>query len=1034
MALHLLAQWKDSGRSGLVFLAESENRAERLGSVIHALDPSCEVLVFPRLNTLPFDQLEPSREIAGRRASVLRRLAKSKKPIFLVATAEAVMERLPSPASLLRLNTSLKVGGKFSESELRIRLEELGYDLDDEPDYPGGALFHGQTFEIFPAGALGPFRVEHSGRAIRRIVAFDPKEHDIIFETRELLVDPMSERLAIAGARAKRATLFDYCGKAKWIADAGVSVHADAWLSTIEEAAGRADREREYLTRPDWKQGTRGMKVLPRTAPFQPTPEFSKLTSSRKALRAFVEETRRAGSRLIFVAAQEEDLRTMERMSGVRAERVANWDEAENARHRDVALLADLDAGFVIPGKKPAVVLTASDVLGSRAHHPQPMARSWSAAFDHPDVPEQGTVVVHLQRGLAVLDGLQTVNTGGGALREMVRLSFAGDNAVLVPPPDLAQMWPYSTERGKLALDKADGSTWWARRTEAEREIQIAGKALARHISQRKRRRAAKLVPPGSAYEKFVARFPYFTTIDQAKAIHDVLDDLASGHPMDRVICGDVGFGKTEVALRAAAAVVLSGKQVAIAVPTTVLARQHVVTFRKRFAPLDIDVGSLSRATSAAETRETREGLRSGRMKVVVGTQALTSKDVKFDDLGLVIIDEEQHFGAAEKAKLSGLAKNVHTLWMSATPIPRTLAAGLAGFRDLSVIASPPVHRLPVATKIAPLSDAAIASALLREQRRHGQSFLICPRIQDLEPMLARVQAVAPDLGIVCLHGKLPADEIDDRMMTFVEGKADVLLATNIVESGLDIPRANTIVVCWPENFGLAQLHQLRGRVGRGGIRAFAFLLTESASGQSEKRLAVLEEFSRPGAGFAISERDLDLRGAGDLFSEQQSGHVQVFGPVLYSHLLKMASEKVDDSRSLVWVPDLNLPVADMLPGSYVQSAPVRLELYARAARCGSEDELDDLEEETSRRFGPLPPAARDFFAAARLRMDCKRRGIVRLDVGQSAVAATFLPGRLRKSKGKTLQRDGDRVVYHSQLRDSPFDMVEELFELLDET
>lgn len=1037
MALHLLAQWKEAGRNGLVFLAESENRAERLGSVIHALDPSCEVLVFPRLNTLPFDQLEPSREIAGRRASVLRRLAKARKPVFLISTAEAVMERLPAPANLLRLNTSLKVGGTFAEAELRVRLEELGYDLDDEPDYPGGVLFHGQTFEIFPAGALGPFRVEHSVRTIKRIVAFDPQEHDIIFETRELLVDPMSERIAMSGARARRATLFDYCGKAKWIADAGVAVHADAWLNTIEEAAGRADRERGYLGRSDWKQATRGMKVLPRNAPFQPTPEFSKLTSARKALRAFVEETRRAGSRLVLVAAQEEDLRAMERMSGVRAERVADWAEVESARQRDVALLADLDAGFVVPGRK-AVVLTATDVLGSRAHHPQPMARSWSAAFDHADVPEQGTVVVHLQRGLAVLDGLQTVNTGGGAMREMVRLSFAGDNAVLVPPSDLAQMWPYSTERGKLALDKADGSTWWARRGEAEREIQLAGKALAKHISQRKRRRAEKLVPPGAPYEKFVARFPYFTTIDQAKAIHDVLDDLASGHPMDRVICGDVGFGKTEVALRAAAAVVLSGKQVAIAVPTTVLARQHVATFRKRFAPLDIEVGSLSRATSGAETRETRDGLRTGRTRVVVGTQALTSKDVKFDDLGLVIIDEEQHFGAAEKAKLSALAKGVHTLWMSATPIPRTLAAGLAGFRDLSVIASPPVHRLPVATKIAPLSDAAIASALLREQRRHGQSFLICPRIQDLEPMLARVQAVAPDLKIVCLHGKLPADEIDDRMMTFVEGKADVLLATNIVESGLDIPRANTIVVCWPENFGLAQLHQLRGRVGRGGIRAFAYLLTESASGQSEKRLAVLEEFSRPGAGFAISERDLDLRGAGDLFSEQQSGHVQVFGPVLYSHLLKMASEKVDDGTSVVWVPDLNLPVADMLPASYVQSAPVRLELYARAARCGNEDDLEDLEEETSRRFGPLPQAARDFFAAARLRLECKRRGIIRLDVGQNAVAATFLPGRLRKSKGtskgKSLQRDGDRVVYHSQLRDAPFDRVEELLELLDET
>ena len=1034
MALHLLAQWKQSGRSGLVFLAESETRAERLGSIIHALDPSCEVLVFPRLNTLPFDQLEPSRELAGRRAAVLRRLARSKKPIFLVSTAEAVMERLPPPASLLRLNMSLKVGGAFSERELRARLEALGYDLDDEPDYPGGALFHGQTFEIFPAGALGPFRIEHSGRAIGRIVAFDPKAHEIIFETKELLVDPMSERLAFAGKGGKRATLFDYCGRAKWIADAAVPSHADGWLDTIEEAAGRAERAREYLGRADWKQATRGMKVMPRTAPFQPTPEFSKLTSARKALRAFVEETRRAGARLIFVAAHEEDLRAMERMSGVKAERLADWNEVSSGSG-DAACLADLDAGFVVPGRKALVVVTASDVLGSRAHHPQPMARAWSAAFDHADVPEQGTVVIHLQRGLAVLDGLQTVNTGGGALREMIRLKFAQDNAVLVPPPDLALMWPYATELGRLALDKADGSTWWARRTEAEREIQLSDKVLAKHISQRRRRRAAKLVPPGAAYEKFVARFPYFTTRDQAQAIRDVLDDLASGHPMDRVICGDVGFGKTEVALRAAAAVVLSGKQVAIAVPTTVLARQHVATFRKRFAPFDIEVGNLSRATSGAETRETKEGLRSGRMKVVVGTQALAGKDVKFRDLGLVIIDEEQHFGAAEKAKLSGLAKGIHSLWLSATPIPRTLAAGLAGFRDLSVIATPPMHRLPVATKIAPLSDAAVASALLREQRRHGQSFLICPRIQDLEPMLARVQAVAPDLRIVALHGRLAADEIDDRMMSFVEGRADVLLATNIVESGLDIPRANTIVVCWPEKFGLAQLHQLRGRVGRGGIRAFAYLLTETESGQSEKRLAVLEEFSRPGSGFAISERDLDLRGAGDLFSEQQSGHVQVFGPVLYSQLLKMASERGESGMVAAWMPDLNLPVADMLPPGYVQSEPVRLELYARAARCRSEDELDDLMEETSRRFGPLPPAASDFFAAARLRLDCRRRGIVRLDVGPEAVAATFLPGRLRKSKGKSkaLHRDGDRVVYPSQAGAAPFDRVGELFDLLDE-
>lgn len=920
MALNLLAQWRNSSRNGVVLLAENEHRAERLGAVIHALEPACDVLVFPRLNTLPFDQLESSREIAGRRSSVLRRLAKPTKPILLVSTAEAAMERLPMPASWSRVILRLKVGAAFSEQDLRARLEAIGYDLNDETDYPGGALFHGKTFEIFPAGALGPFRVEHSGGVIRRIVAFDPIEHDIVFETKELLIDPMSERLAFGNMRGKRSTLLDYCRRAKWIADAGVSAHADSWLSTIEEAAGRTDREREYLGRREWKQATRRMHGLSQKASFAPTPDFSQVASPRKALRAFVDETRRAGSRLVFVAAQEDDLRVMERTSGVKAERFADWNEATAGRNREAALLADFDTGFVVPGRKSLVVVTASDVLGSRAHHPQPMARAWSAAFDHADVPEQGTVVVHLQRGLALLDGLQTVATGGGSSREMIRLVFAGDDAVLGPPADLAMIWPYASELGELTLDKADGSTWWTRRTEAEHEIQIAGKQLSKHISQRRRRRAPKLVPPGPVYERFVARFPYFTTVDQAKAIRDVLDDLASGHPMDRVICGDVGFGKTEVALRATAAVVLSGKQVAIAVPTTVLARQHVASFRKRFAPFGIEVGSLSRTDTGAETRGVKEGLKSGRLKVVVGTQALASKDVKFADLGLVIIDEEQHFGAGEKARLSGLAKSRHALWMSATPIPRTLAAGLAGFRELSVIASPPVHRLPVATKVAPLSDAAIAAALMREQRRHGQSFLICPRVQDLDPMLARVQSVAPDLRIVCLHGKLPVDEIDDRMMIFVEGAADVLLATNIVESGLDIPRANTIVVCWPERFGLAQLHQLRGRVGRSGIRAFAYLLTDSDSERSEKRLAVLEEFNRPGAGFAISARDLDLRGAGDLLSERQSGHVQVFGPVLYSHLLKSASEKSDDRATDLWVPDLNLPVADMLPADYAQS------------------------------------------------------------------------------------------------------------------
>ncbi|WP_410053114.1 DEAD/DEAH box helicase [Bradyrhizobium sp. SZCCHNR1082] len=1022
-----------SGRRGLVFLAENERRAERLGSIIQVVEPTCDVLVYPRLNTLPFDQLEPSRDIAGRRSSVLRRLAGAKQPILLITTAEAMMERLPLPANWSRLGLSLRIGGVYSEDDLEARLRALGYDLDDSPDYPGGVLFHGNTFEIFPAGALGPFRIEHSGGRIRRIAAFNPMDQEVISEPKELLIDPMSERLAFKKRAGKKSNLVEYCARAKWIADTAVPRNAATWLSTIEDAAARGERDRAYLSRREWDQAAKRIALLPPTAPYRATPEFYKESSPRKALRAFIEEVQRGDARLVFVAAVEADLRLMARMSAIKAERVPDWAQATAKGRREAAMLAGFDAGFVVPGRKPLVVITAADVLGSRAHQPQPANWAWTPGFDAVDLPELGSVVVHLQRGLARLGGLRSMGTGDLTAREMVRLVFAGNDAVLVPLAELALIWPYAGELGDISLDRADGSSWRPRRAAAETEIHVVANELAKQMRQRRRRPAPKLVPRPASYEQFVARFPYFTTPDQAKAIRDVLDDLGSGHPMDRIVCGDVGFGKTEVALRAAAAAVLAGKQVAVVVPTTVLARQHVETFRKRFAPLGIEVGNLSRVASAAEARQVREGLKSGELKVVVGTLSLASKDVRFADLGLIILDEEQHFGAAEKATLSGLNKNGHRLWMSATPIPRTLAAGLTGLRDLSVIATPPAHRVPVVTKVAPLSDIAIAAALVREHRRNGQSFVICPRIQDLDPMLASIHSLAPELRIITIHGKLPADEIDERLMDFVEGKADVLLATNIVESGLDIPRANTIVVCWPERFGLAQLHQLRGRVGRGGIRAFAYFLTEGGSDRSEKRLAVLEELNRPGAGFAISARDLDLRGGGDMLSDRQSGHMQVFGPTLYGHLLTLALDGDRDGMGALWVPELNLPIAELLPSVYVQSEAVRLEIYVRAARCRSYDELEELEDETLRRFGKLPPAATNFFAVARLRVSCRERGIMRLDVGPEAIAATMLGGRLRKSYSRLLQRDGNRVIYVGRSSEDALRRVEQFLDLLDE-
>jgi transcription-repair coupling factor (superfamily II helicase) len=948
-----------------------------------------------------------------------------------MTTPEAMMARLPALANWREIRFRLRLGDAHSEETLRKRFEGLGYDADDTPDYPGGVLFNGQTLEIFPAGALGPYRVEMSQGKIRRLVSYNPVGQEIVSEVKELFIDPMSERLACRAKQRKQATLLDYCAGAEWIADAGVFANAESWLGRIEEAASATDSQPEYLSRKDWSLATERMRVLPLKASYNPTPDFSKLPMPGKSLRTYVSKAQKDGAHLVFVSAHDDDLRSIERMSGVRLERFSDWRSAIVRHAGNAAVFADFDRGFVIRGRKTIVVITATDVLGSRAHHPQPMVRAWASTFANTDAPQIGSIVVHLQRGLARLAGMQTIATNEIPAREMIRLEFAGNDAALVPPSELGMIWPYSSELGDLSLDKADGSSWKTRRSEAEKEINDVAKRLSRQIDRRRRRRAPKLVPPSDLYEKFVARFPYSPTVDQLTAIEHVLNDLACGHPMDRIVCGDVGFGKTEVALRAAAAAVFAGKQVAVAVPTTVLARQHVATFEKRFAPFGVDVEHLSRFSAAAQAREAMERLASGAARIVIGTQALVSKGVKFEDLGLVIIDEEQHFGINDKAKFSALNDAVHTLWMSATPIPRTLSAGLIGLRDLSVIASPPVARAPIATRIAPLSDAAVAAPLLREQRRGGQSFLICPRVSDLDPMLARVQAAAPELRISCIHGKMAGREIDERMITFLNGEADVLLATNIVESGLDIPRANTIIVCSPEKFGLAQLHQLRGRVGRGGTRAFAYFLTEAGSSRAEKRMTVLRELDGPGAGLAVSAQDMDLRGAGDFLGERQSGHVQVFGPALYSYLLKIAMEGGD--KNMLCIPELNIPLPELLPFDYVKSEAVRLELYSRAAKVGTREELDALEGEAFRRLGKPPPAARGFFDLVRLRLTCRARDVVKLDVGPEAIAATLLARQHRKSVSRRLRRDGDKVVYSDGGGGHSLKRVEDFLDLLGE-
>jgi transcription-repair coupling factor (superfamily II helicase) len=578
----------------------------------------------------------------------------------------------------------------------------------------------------------------------------------------------------------------------------------------------------------------------------------------------------------------------------------------------------------------------------------------------------------------------------------------------MLPVAEIGRLWRYGAEGDAVKLDRLDSDAWPLRRAEIEEELKRAAGRLVELAAERDQASAVRIIPPDRDYERFIAGFPHEPTPDQAAAISEVLGDLASGRPMNRLVCGDVGFGKTEVALRAAAATVLSGHQVAVVAPTTVLARQHAETFRRRFRPLGVEVAHLSRLVSATESRRVREGLASGAIRIVVGTHALAAKAVQFQNAGLFVLDEEQRFGAKEKAKLKALAGRGHLLTLTATPIPRTLQAALIGVQDLSVVASPPFLRESIRTVLAPLDEGGVRVALLREHRRRGQSFFVCPRIEDIEPMAARLRKIAPELDVRIAHAKLPAAEVDEVMVRFADGDGDVLLATNIIESGLDVPNANTMFIWRPDRFGLAQLHQLRGRVGRGRRRGTAYLLVEAdqkLTPATEKRLRTLESCDKLGAGFDLSARDLDVRGAGDLFGEAQAGHVKLIGVSLYQHMLERAvavarGEPAADD----WRPDIRIGLSGRIPADYVPEPELRINLYARLERLGSSDEIAEFEEEVVDRFGPPPEELRSLFALARMRARCNALCIAQLEAGPKAIAVEFRsepPSGLREALGK---------------------------------
>ena len=717
-----------------------------------------------------------------------------------------------------------------------------------------------------------------------------------------------------------------------------------------------------------------------------------------EALTQHVQKLQAAGKR-VGVALWSEGAR--ERMNHVLADhrlhnltQVASWPQVQGLPKHSVALaVLGIESGFET---QDAALISEQDILGDRLVRPRKASRKAENFITEATSLAPGDLVVHVDHGIGRFTGLQAIQAAG-APHDCLEIHYADDTKLFLPVENVDLLSRYGSEESGVELDRLGSSNWQARKARMKSRIREIAGELIKIAAERQLREAPKFTVGPGAYDEFCAGFPYEETDDQLAAIDATLKDLTEGRPMDRLVCGDVGFGKTEVALRAAFVTALSGKQVAVIVPTTLLARQHFKTFTERFRGFPVNVAQASRLVPNAELAKVRAGLADGTIDIVIGTHALLGKSIRFKDLGLVVVDEEQHFGVSHKEKLKTLRAEVHVLTLSATPIPRTLQLALTGVRDLSIIASPPVDRLAVRTFVSPFDPVTIREALLREKYRGGQAFYVCPRIEDLAGAKEFLDKTVPEVRVTVAHGQMPPTVLDDIMSAFYDGKYDVLLSTTIIESGLDIPTANTLIVHRADMFGLSQLYQLRGRVGRAKLRAYALLTlpaNRTITAQAERRLKVLQSLDTLGSGFQVASHDLDIRGAGNLLGDEQSGHIKEVGFELYQQMLEEAvmSLKAGITAPVAdrWSPQITVGTPVMMPENYVADLTVRLALYRRLAEIEDEREIESFAAELVDRFGPLPKEVEHLLQIVAIKALSRHANVERVEAGPKGIVLAF--------------------------------------------
>lgn len=784
-------------------------------------------------------------------------------------------------------------------------------------------------------------------------------------------------------------------------------------------------------------------------------PSFTEARSSQENVFEAVKNTLRSlyqqGKRQALIVAATHG--SAERLAHILTEhgveslrRVSSFSELLQETSPALAVF-DIHKGFQAPG---LWVFTEEDILGERMGRPLKSKKRSDLFIQEVSSLQIGDFVVHVEHGIGRYEGLEALDVGGFP-HDCLKILYEGGDKLFVPVENIEVLSRYGAAETQASLDKLGGAAWQARKARIKNRLKDIADYLLKIAAARKLHQADILQKPVGLYEEFIARFPYPETDDQLAAMEDVFADLAGGKPMDRLVCGDVGFGKTEVAMRAAFVAAAGGKQVALVVPTTLLARQHYQSFSMRFKDTGINVAQLSRLIKPKEASLVKERLQNGDIHILIGTHALLAESVVFKNLGLLIVDEEQHFGVAQKERLKNLKADVHVLTLTATPIPRTLQMALSGVREMSLITTPPLDRMAVRTFVLPFDAMVMREAILREQFRGGQSFYVCPRIADLDKVAERLRRFVPEVKFAIAHGQMSAIALENVMSDFYDGHFDVLLSTNIIESGIDIPRANTLLIHRADLLGLAQLYQLRGRIGRAKVRGYAYLTYPAGqvlTPEAQKRLEVISSLDTLGAGFTLASHDMDIRGTGNLVGEEQSGHIREVGVELYQHMLEEAISSLKTLKegeayvSSDWVPQINIGISVLIPENYVGDLGLRLSLYKRLSTLITREEIDLFAVELIDRFGPLPPEVQNLLDVIYLKSLARQAHVDKVEVGPKGVLIGFyknifknpnlLIEHIAQQKGTAKIRSDQKVIYIRNL-ESPLVRVKVIRKILQE-